>query len=93
MSRIASATSVAPSNIVFAVHRLADPPSSAQRWLSTPITAWVPARLPELSSTMTRSPTRSNTVILQNLEKLSTPAWVRVSEAKTMPSSSFTPTQ
>ena len=67
MSRIASATSIAPSNIVFAVHRLADPLPSAQRWFSTPITAWVPARLPELSSTMTRSPARSNTVILQNL--------------------------
>ena len=48
--------------------------------------ACVPASAPELSKTMTRSPGRSNTVILQNCEKLSTPAFVRESDAKTMPS-------
>jgi hypothetical protein len=55
--------------------------------------ACVPASAPELSSTITRSPGRSNTVILQNCEKLSTPACVRESEAKTMPSLSSSPTQ
>ncbi len=70
---------------------LASPAS--QRWFSTLITACVPARLPELNSTMTRSPRRSNTVILQNLAMLSTPAFVLESEAKTIPSSSITPMQ
>ena len=72
---------------------IGDASPAAQRWFSTPITACVPARLPELSSTMTRSPRRSNTVILQNLAKLSMPALVRESEAKIIPSSSITPMQ
>ena len=55
--------------------------------------AWVPARFPELNSTMTRFPGRSNTVILQNLAKLSTPAFVRESDAKMIPLSSITPMQ
>ena len=55
--------------------------------------AWVPARLPELRSTITRSPARSNTVILQNFAKLSRPALVLESDAKIMPSSSLMPTQ
>ncbi len=55
--------------------------------------ACVPARLPELSSTSTRSPRRSNTVILQNFAMLSRPALVRESDAKIMPSSSLTLTQ
>ena len=93
MSRIASATSIATSNIVRALQRLAAASPASQRWFSTPITAWVPARLPELSRTMTRSPRRSNTVILQNLAKLSMPAFVRESEAKIIPSSSITPMQ
>jgi hypothetical protein len=38
--------------------------------------------LPELSSTRTRSPRRSNTVILQNFAMLSMPALVRESDAK-----------
>ena len=42
---------------------------------------------------MTRSPRRSKTVILQNLAKLSMPAFVRESEAKMIPSSSMTPMQ
>ena len=67
--------------------------SAPQRWFSTPITACVPARLPELSRTITRSPRRSNTVILQNLAMLSMPALVRESEAKIIPSSSITPIQ
>src|SRR5580704_664256 len=57
------------------------------------MTAWVPARLPELSSTSTRSPARSKTVILQNEAKSSTPAWVRESDPRTIPSSRSTPTQ
>ena len=57
------------------------------------MTACVPARFPELSNTMTRSPGRSNTVILQKVAKLSTPALVRESEASTMPSFKRTPTQ
>ena len=66
---------------------------AAQRWFNRLITAWVPARLPELSRTMTRLPPRSNTVILQNLAKLSMPAFVRESEAKIIPLSSMTPMQ
>ena len=42
---------------------------------------------------MTRSPRRSNTVILQNLAMLSMPALVRESDAKMIPSSSMTPMQ
>ncbi len=68
-------------------------PGSAPRCLSRLTIACVPARLPELRSTSTRSPLRSNTVILQNLAMLSTPALVRESEAKIMPSSRFTPMQ
>jgi hypothetical protein len=40
--------------------------------------------VPELSRTTMRSPARSKTVILENDAKLSTPAWVRESEAKTI---------
>ena len=50
-------------------------------------------RFPELSRTTTRLSRRSNTVILRNLAKLSTPAFVRESEAKIMPLSSITPIQ
>ena len=49
------------------------------------MTACVPARFPELSRTMTRSPRRSNTVILQNLAMLSMPALVRESEREDHP--------
>ena len=42
---------------------------------------------------ITRSPARSNTVILQNLAKLSTPACVRESDARTIPSLSKMPIQ
>src|SRR5450432_173658 len=93
ISLTASDTSTATSNIVRAVHRLIGPDSTCARWRSTLITACVPARLPELSSVRTRAPTRSNTVILQNLAMLSTPALVRESEARTRPPSSNTPTQ
>ena len=57
------------------------------------LTAWVPARLPELNNTRTRSPRRSKTVILQNLPMLSMPAFVRESEAKIIPLSNITPIQ
>ena len=93
MSRIASDTSIATSNIVCAVHRFGPAAFSAQRRVSTPMTACVPARLPELSSTITRSPGRSNTDILQNFAMLSMPALVRESDAKISPSSSNTPMQ
>jgi len=66
---------------------------AAQRWFSTPITACVPARFPELNKMMTPSPRRSNTVILQNLAMLSMPAFVRESDANIIPSSSITPMQ
>ena len=68
-------------------------PSAAAFWASTLTTACVPARLPELNSTSTRSPGRSNTVILQNEAKSSTPAFVRESEPRTIPSFNNTPTQ
>ena len=91
MLRSASDTRLATSNIEVALQMCGGLP--AARWRSTLITACVAARPPELSSTSTRSAARSNTVILQNLAKLSTPAWVRESLAKIRPSSSFTPTQ
>ena len=79
--------------MVRAVHRLGGPSATSLRCFSTLITACVPARLPELSRTSTRSPARSNTVILQNVAKLSTPAFVRESDARTIPSLSRMPTQ
>ena len=85
ISRIASATSLAASNITRAFHRLGVLLPASQRLSNKPMTAWVPARFPELNNTMTRSPRYSNTVILQNFEMLSTPAWVRESEANTNP--------
>ncbi|MGH8584268.1 MAG: hypothetical protein ACREWG_16150 [Gammaproteobacteria bacterium] len=45
-------------------------------------------RLPEVSTTMTRSPSTANTFILRNVPTLSTPALVRESEAKIIPASS-----
>ena len=93
ISRIALATSLAASNITRAFQRLGVLLPASQRLSNKPMTAWVPARFPELNNTMTRSPRYSNTVILQNFEMLSTPALVRESEAKTNPSSSITPTQ
>src|SRR5689334_4717121 len=93
MSRTASATRTTTSNIVRAVHRLGDPPETSLRCFSRLITACVPARLPELSKMITRSPDRSNTVILQNEAKLSTPACVRESDARTIPSLSKMPIQ
>jgi hypothetical protein len=89
---MASDTSSAASNMDSALQRLGTP-SLALRCFSRPMTAWVPARLPELNSTKTRSPARSNTLILQKLAKLSTPAWVRESDARTNPASSMMPTQ
>ncbi len=94
VSRIASETSRATSNIVVAPSRLVVAAPSAHRCVSTLTIAWVPARFPpELSSTITRLPGISNTVILQNLATLSTPAFVRESEAKMSPSFSITPMQ
>src|SRR6266404_1894486 len=93
MSRTASETSTATSNMVRAFHRLGGPSGTSLRCFSTLITACVPAKLPELSKISTRSPGRSNTVILQNLAKLSTPACVRESDARTIPSLSRMPTQ
>src|SRR5450432_705879 len=93
MSRIASAVSVATSNMVRAFQRLEVALPAEQRLFSTPMTAWVPARLPELRKMMTRSARRSNTVILQNFAMLSTPALVRESDANIIPLSSITPIQ
>src|SRR5450432_230212 len=89
IARIASETTRATSNMVRALRI----PAVSACWVRTPMTAWVPARLPELSNTSTRSPARSKTVILQNDAKSSTPAWVRESEPRMIPSSSSTPTQ
>ena len=80
--------------MVRAFQMLAAWPSGASpRCFSTLMTDWVPARFPELSNTITRSPGRSNTVILQKVAKLSTPACVRESDASTTPSFRRTPTQ
>ncbi len=56
-------------------------------------TAWVVARLPAASRTMTRSPGTSHVYILRNVEIESTPALVRVSDMKTRPRSILRPTQ
>jgi len=93
MSRMASETTTAMSNMVPTVHMFGGPSLASPLCLSTLITACVPARFPELKRTTTRSPARSKTVILQKDEKLSTPAWVRESEAKMIPSFKRTPTQ
>ena len=69
-SRIASDTSIAASNMDSALHRLATPSLAFTRCFSTLMTACVPARLPELNRTMTRSPARSNEFILQKLRKI-----------------------
>ena len=61
----ASDTRLATSNIEATLQRCGGSPVA--RWRSRLITVWVPARLPELNSTSTRSPARSNTVILQKL--------------------------
>jgi len=50
------------------------------------MTACVPARLPELNRTITRSPHPIEDIHLQNEAMLSTPALVRESDAKTTPS-------
>src|SRR5450432_3950286 len=94
-SRTASATRVTKSNMVRAVHTFGTSSLSltSPRCFKVVITACVPAKFPELSSTMARSPSRSNTLILQNCAKLSTPAWVRESDASTIPSLSRIPTQ
>src|SRR6266849_4119225 len=94
ISRTASETTTTTSNIVRAFQTLVTPVSCASpRCFSTLMTACVPARFPELSKTITRSPGRSNTVILQKVAKLSTPACVRESDASTTPSFRRTPTQ
>src|SRR5579859_1161193 len=93
MSRIAFDTSPATSNIVRTDHTVGDPSFASPFCLSTLMTACVPARLPELRRTRTRSLGRSRTVILQNEAKLSTPAWVRESDAKMIPSFRRMPTQ
>ncbi len=86
-SRTAAATRPATSNMVRAFQMVvASTAGASPRCRSVVMTACVPARLPELSNTITRSPGRSNTLILQKLAKLSTPACVRESEANTMPS-------
>ena len=93
MSRIASDTRLAASNMVRTFHSDAGLSGSSPRCLSRLMMACVPARLPELRSTSTRSPVRSNSVILQNFATLSRPAFVLESDAKIMPSSSLMPTQ
>src|SRR5450432_2346322 len=92
-SRIASETTTAISNIVRTLQMFGTPSCASPLCFRTLTTACVPARLPELNSTITRSPMRSKTVILQNCAKLSTPAWVRESDARTIPSLSRIPTQ
>ncbi len=57
------------------------------------VTPCVMARLPDESSTITRSSFFSYTFILQNVAMWSTPALVRESEAKSMPESSSKATQ
>jgi hypothetical protein len=49
--------------------------------------------LPAVTTTTTRSSGTSKTFILQNVATWSTPALVRESEAKTMPSSTAAATQ
>ena len=92
-SRTVSPTRRAAWNIVLT---LAIDVSSGPRSIfsfRSEITDCVKARFPAESMTSTRSPTRSQTCILENTEMLSTPALVRVSDAKMIPRSSRKPTQ
>ena len=57
------------------------------------MTLCVVARLPDESTTITRSPGTSHTIILLKIAMLSGPALVRESDAKTMPSSTRAATQ
>src|SRR4051812_31985209 len=94
VARMASETTQATSNMVRALYRLGGAsPAGTAPCVSKLMTAWVPARLPELSKTSTRSPGRSKAVILQNDATSSRPAFVRESDPITMPSSRRTPTQ
>ncbi len=90
-SRTALPTTRTASNIVFAFHTL----SSCGPVRSQTIcrTACVMARLPADSSTISRSPGCSNTVILRKVEIWSTPALVRESARNTSPASSRMATQ
>jgi hypothetical protein len=63
MSRIASETRLGTSNIEPTLRSCGASASARRR--SRLITVWVPASPPELSSTSTRSPARSNVVVLQ----------------------------
>jgi hypothetical protein len=56
-------------------------------------TVCVVARLPEFSSTSTRSSAVCSTVIFENVDTWSTPALVRESEANSSPSSRAIATQ
>src|ERR1700724_3797093 len=75
------------------VSRVSGAPSVSTPSLSRLTTAWLSARLPAVSSTMTRSPGTSKTCILPKVETWSMPALVRVSDSRTMPSLRSNPTQ
>src|SRR5260221_14503481 len=64
-----------------ALHTFAPSPGSMTSWR----TDWVTPRLPEVSSTMQRSPAPSNTVILRKVPIWSTPALVREPDRNTRP--------
>lgn len=70
---------------------LADRSSASRRSRDT--ASWVVARLPALITTNTRSPGYSNTCSLRCTRTSSSEALVRVSAAKTRPSSTSMPTQ
>ena len=67
--------------------------TALERSSSRLTTACVVARLPADISTMTRSPGSAQMCILRNVEMLSMPALVRVSDMNTSPRSIFRPTQ
>src|SRR5262249_49923965 len=81
------------SNIEVAFHRCTSP-SPARARCSRMLRAFcVSERLPELSATMIRSPSRAKTRILEKRAIWSTPALVRESDAKIIPASSDMATQ
>ena len=96
ISRRVSPTSLAAWNMVGTSRMVGSRPSrlgALARSSSRLTRACVVARLPAVSSVMTRSPSVVHVNIFRNMEMLSTPALVRVSDMNTRPRFIRSPTQ